>query len=445
MKTFIDLIGSSDYVWLPPVLFTFIVVIAGLIGAWNGWKTATYFFGWNLVTLIVAIFTVDPIMDMVIDKVDMKFDLTTLTPYASGFIILALLLVANFLAFCFYWIFRRWLKASMKKNTRLGRSNAISRTVGVSVGIVTALPVTIMMTNSASFISKDNGFTKFNSKLMKGITFGEHDGFYEEDKTSVRGILEIVNDTSLAENIAKIFSGKIDPTKVTEEQVEQIKNALNNTTLLKTVTPSFIQDQITSAGGSATVTSQDVADGLQKYMTDGGAGKDFKNEDATFENKQRTKTLIDAVIGTTGLSAANWYDVQMLLYGKAVDADGNEILTRPADTNPPASGTGGSGTGGTVAATASSEVAKFANATTSTKKAAALQTALTAANLTPSAADLGIAPTSAIATGFTATFAISAAYTGTTVADTLQVTVTVTNVADATDTAQKTITVTPAP
>ena len=193
----------------------------------------------------------------------------------------------------------------MKKNTRLGRSNAISRTVGVSVGVVTALPITIMMTNSASFISKDNGFTKFNAKLMKGITFGEHDGFYEEDKNSVKGILEIVNDTSLAENIANIFSGKIDPTKVTEEQVEQIKNALNNTTLLKTVTPDFIQDQIKSAGGSATVTSQDVADGLKDYMTKAGAGKDFKNEDATPENKARTKELIDAVVGTTGLSDAN--------------------------------------------------------------------------------------------------------------------------------------------
>ena len=136
--------------------------------------------------------------------------------------------------------------------------------------------------------------------------------------------------------------------------------------------------------------------------------------------------------------------MQKALYGRAFDADGNDVTSTVPDPVTGGSGTGGSGSGGTVAATASSEVAKFASATTSTKTATALKTILTASNLTPSAADLGIAPTQPIAAGFTATFAISAAYTGTTNADTFQVTVTVTNDADATDTAPKTITVKPA-
>lgn len=351
MKTFIDLIGSSDYVWIPPVLFTVMIVIAGLIGAWNGWKTATYFFGWNMVALITGVFTIDPIMDLVIDKVDMKFDLTVLTPYAAGLIILALLVAANFLAFCFYWIFRRWLKASMKKNTRLGRTNVISRTVGVSVGIITALPITIVATNASSFISETNSFTNFNSKMMKGMTFGKYDGYHDNDKEEVKGILQIADDSSLAQNIADIFSGKVDPQNVTQEQVDKIKNALNNTTLLKTITPDFIKDKIKDQGGTGAdaLTAKDVADGLDKYLSDIGASSDntkqFTNPDATPENKARTKELINSMLATgQTLDDASWNRIQMVLYGHALDASGNPVVVPPSMPTPTGHGTSGTPT-----------------------------------------------------------------------------------------------------
>lgn len=342
MKTFIDLIGSSDYAWIPPVLFTVMVIIAGLIGAWNGWKTATYFFGWNMVALITGVFTIDPIMDLVISKVNMKFDLSTLTPYAAGIIILTLLLAANFLAFCFYWIFRRWLKASMKKNTRLGRSNVISRSVGVSVGIITALPMTIVATNASTFISESNKFTEFNAKLMKGVTFGQYDGYNDADRNAVKGILEIVDDTSLAKNIADIFSGQVNLDDVKPEQVEQIKNALNNEMLLQTITPDFIQDQIKDNGGTAgqPLTAQSVADGLKEYMVKAAqADKDFTNDAVTPENKARTKELINSMLADgQSIDANSWYKIQMALYGVAYDENGQVLNSEPPAPAAPAAG-----------------------------------------------------------------------------------------------------------
>ena len=181
-----DMITNPSMAWLPPVILASIVAIAALIGFWNGWKTAVYFLGWNVVGFAAVLITMatgySALVNFVPDDLDMGGisikDLLvdnqdTIKPLGIMILTIVVLLVTNFIAFLLYWIFRGKLKRSIKKAKADGTSNFNSRFFGATIGVITALPIALSATMLSTVVSPTNKFTNFTSDVYGGLTAGQ--------------------------------------------------------------------------------------------------------------------------------------------------------------------------------------------------------------------------------------------------------------------------------
>lgn len=261
-------IGQVSNWWIPVSVFAFFVLVAGLIGAWTGWKTALYFLGWNIVALIPSVILLDKIIDLItenlpLDSLKNMMDITYVTHHFGGLLVLfSILLATNFLAFIFYWIFRKKLKRSIKENKEIGVSNASARWIGVGTGVITALPMATFLTETVSLSSADNAFTKFNGSLTAAFTGNEIDGYDNSEKNDIRGILNVVNDIQqVAEDVAKIFTGEksdIQNIANSPESKAKVQDLLDNTIVLNSLDATSIKDKLPSGFDPTSVSESDI-------------------------------------------------------------------------------------------------------------------------------------------------------------------------------------------
>lgn len=236
-----DFIHQSGNWFIPLLTFIFVSGIAGLIGAWNGWKTATYFFAWNLVALVTGVIAMDAMIDQTASSLDSVVDIkesTTVLALAKIVTLIALLLVTNILAFIFYWIFRKKLKAQIKENKKNGVSNASARWGGVTVAVITALPMSVGMAAITNVSSDQEEFDHFFNGTLKGITFGQLDGLYDDDKEA----LELISDSDTLDALKNLD----DITKMTDsdrEKVSQLLETKAGPEMLKAMAGSQIKDE----------------------------------------------------------------------------------------------------------------------------------------------------------------------------------------------------------
>ena len=264
-----DFIGQDGNWWMPVVVFAVIFLIAGLIGAWNGWKTALYFLGWNVVALIPSVILLDEIVKTIstvdFGELSKMMNLHYLILHFGGLIILfSILLVTNFLAFLFYWIFRKKLKRTIKENKEQGISNAATRWIGAGVGVVVAAPMAVFLTETASLASSDNGFTEFNGYLTKAFTGGKVEPYEQADKDDIGRVLDVVGDIgSVVQNISDIFKGGADATNIDAIVTDptkktQVENILNNRVALEAINPDGIKDKLPDGVDLTTVQPADI-------------------------------------------------------------------------------------------------------------------------------------------------------------------------------------------
>ncbi|MCK5807055.1 MAG: hypothetical protein KAG91_01515, partial [Mycoplasmataceae bacterium] len=216
MQDALSYIGNGDYWWISVITFSVIVLISGLMGFWNGWKTATYFLVWNVIAVIVGVFSAEPIFDKIVDSVNYDLpdgapitSISSVGPYVGPLIMLSIISVANFLAFIVYWFVRKPLKRSIKKNKRNGISNGYARFIGMGVGVVAGLPSAVIMTDYASVTTTENSFTKFNNSILRGMTGTKFDGI----DPGIRALLDLQRDENKKqmEEFAKLFDGTSTP------------------------------------------------------------------------------------------------------------------------------------------------------------------------------------------------------------------------------------------
>lgn len=248
-------IGNGEYWWISVLSFLVIVLISGLTGLWNGWKTSTYFLVWNVIAVVVGMFVTSPILEAVESQIDLSnvpIKIAETNPYVGPLILFVIILATNLLAFLIYWFVRKPLKRSIKENKRNGKSNGYTRLIGMGVGVITGLPSAIIMTNYASLTTTDNGFTKFNGAMLAGITGTKFEGFDKTDKDSIKSILQMANDSEQIDEFANIFrpqsdaNGALIPVDFTKgkakEAKEKIEKIFANPTSLKIFDPTKLLD-----------------------------------------------------------------------------------------------------------------------------------------------------------------------------------------------------------
>ena len=287
-------IGNSEYWYAPVGVFALFMIIAALIGAWNGWKTALYFLGWNVVALIATV----PFMDKIVYLINGKAGVSNLFDnlkgmdfsdfihrYAVPVILFDVLLVSNLLAFIFYWFFRKKLKKQIKENKKLGRSNAAARWGGVAVGMLTALPMTVFLTEEVSLVSSNNGFTTFNGSLTKFLTGGkvtpydEADAHGKDGKDHLKDILNSVEDAEAIKILANSLGGK-NGAAITQDSLDKASTLINNPVILGMITPEFVKSQIGTS--NPTPPSQDLTNKIKLNS----------------ENKAKIESILGAVFGS---------------------------------------------------------------------------------------------------------------------------------------------------
>lgn len=238
--------------WLAPLAFAIIILLGLMIGYWNGWKTAIYFFIWSTVALIISIIVFVSAYDELADQtpninigdVNLK-DLViankeNIKPLMGVIYSLSIVLVANLVALILYWtIFplRRFLKRSIKENKKMGNSNSGTRFIGSGIGTITAIPIAALSAGSLVVLSNEKtSFTEINSKLVNGISFGQYtdsDSSVEE----IRAFIEIAGDDDLKNTISAIFGGKANKPleDLSPSQRKTLETALNSKIATSTI------------------------------------------------------------------------------------------------------------------------------------------------------------------------------------------------------------------
>lgn len=274
-----DFIHQSGNWFIPLLTFIFVSGIAGLIGAWNGWKTATYFFAWNLVALVTGVIAMDAMIDQAATSLDSVVNIkesTTVMAIAKIVTLIALLLVTNIFAFIFYWIFRKKLKAQIKENKANGVSNTAARWGGVTVAVITALPMSVGMSALTNVTSDQEEFDKFFNGTLKGITFGQLDGLYGDDKEA----LSLIADSDTIDALKDLGDlANMDPNK--KENVEKLLSTKAGPEMLKAIAEGQIKDE-----------DRKTFDG---FLTSLGTVSDDKKLKLSNEAQDRLKDTIIAV------------------------------------------------------------------------------------------------------------------------------------------------------
>ena len=275
-----SIITNPTMSWLPWTIFASFLTIGALIGFWNGWRTATYFLGWNLLFLIVGVLLFDAFYGALVNFAKefmpkpsagsngqnfgeaLDGAKTIIKPILGTILMIPVLLVGNFLAFLIYWFFRKNLKRRIKDNKQAQLSNIGVRFVGAGVGVITAFPITVFATTASTIVSPQNKFNKVTDFMTSGISFTKFSGTYEAVKSTQDAIAMIGNQKALME-LGKAFGGKkgFDANQINDPKAHKsIQRILDNPQLMG-VLPGLAKQMMGTSSSNV-----DDIDGVAKSM-----------------------------------------------------------------------------------------------------------------------------------------------------------------------------------
>lgn len=181
-------LSELDLWYIPIIVLVLLLLIGFWTGFWRGWKSALYFFVWNIAGFIAALFIFDAIYEKQLvtlakkfagsieDKIGTAAFNDTLKLF-KGWIVLMLVLVAltvwNFIAWLVHLFFKKHFQKQLKLNKELGKSNASSRLVGGLLGTLTVIPSAVAAMASSTIFTNNAGVNKFIDKTTSAITFGK--------------------------------------------------------------------------------------------------------------------------------------------------------------------------------------------------------------------------------------------------------------------------------
>lgn len=246
-------IASKDLVWAPILMVALISLIGFGIGFWNGWKTAAFFFTWNVIgTLVLVLVSKSMYGGTIKDwaKGMMPSDLKTnlgasldegLNLFKGITVLLIMfagLLIINLVALVVYLFVRKHLKRDIFLNKKNGISNATSRISGGGIGVFTALPFAAALGVLTTGVSQNSGVNQWTSGVAKIATFGQVD----EGSKDVRRLYNLALAADAAQGLSQLFSSAatIDADNIQSilDNKESIKNVFEDKTtyeLVKTV------------------------------------------------------------------------------------------------------------------------------------------------------------------------------------------------------------------
>lgn len=247
--------------WLPPVIFAVVILLGFSLGYLNGWKTSTFFFGWNILGLIVSFTTfslvysgfLEFVSNKDIDGIDIQHFLTINKENAKAVFaivyLIFVLLISNIVAFILYWSippFRKFLRKDIKINKKNGFSTKGVRFVGAGIGTISAVPLAAFATSAATITTvESNAFTKINSRLVKGLTLNQY-GNPNQFLQDIRAYILILQDKDLTKTISGVFGSDTQnmPQSLTKEQKSTLEKALNSKVFITTISDQKMAKQL---------------------------------------------------------------------------------------------------------------------------------------------------------------------------------------------------------
>ena len=306
--SFISDIMNNNYWWMPIVAIIFICGIGILIGAINGWKTALYFFGWNIVAFVSTVLIVDAVFkdffntwiwknlpSSLTDKLKDAIDNTreVLRPIILIMLGMGIAIISNIFAAFIYIFVRKHLKKTILVNKAAGKSNITTRVIGAGLGFLTALPVAIPLAAVSAGFSKNANVNKMTDGLAKMITFGKAD-HVSQDIKSLYSLADLATANDMISNLTKIFQAtnvadiSVADIEDIKGKVEVINHVLEDPKAFDLVT-TMVKSQVKDAG-SVTLDAS--------AFTSNPSNTKFKGLLSGITNTDKVKTLIKSVVGT---------------------------------------------------------------------------------------------------------------------------------------------------
>ena len=248
-----SILNNPGLWWVPFTIFGIVLLIGLLIGFWNGWKTALYFSIWPFVGLLIGTFTTKYLFSFLqgytISGIgDLSEFLLKNERWTTPLFLIIYLLFFYFAAFNFYWIARKALKRYIKVSQKEGYSTIWYRISGAGIGVITALPMAVMLTNASAFVTttqKDDKFTfaTFNDYLVKGLTFGQKEGGSQVFPGLSAALVHLGSDEK-QKALIEDFKGIFDGTKtISEANIDTIKEILKSPITLGAVLDIVSKDE----------------------------------------------------------------------------------------------------------------------------------------------------------------------------------------------------------
>ena len=271
-----DFLANHDLYWVPPIIFVVVLLIGLLIGFWTGWKTALYFFFWGFLALIVGVFTSKYVYGA-LGKIKINHlpnteeYLKDNSIWITPLLLIGYLLASYSLGSTIYWFVRRPLKRYLKNAQAKGESTVGHRIIGSSIGIIAALPMTVMLTNASMFVAsqeKNTGFGSFNDALVRSLTFGQNQGgsqAFSAISSIIKGIS--TNKDAIIEDFKKIF-GQGGGT-LSEDGKEAIKTILKSPIAFDLISRVILGDEVHKKEIRDALNDENInLSGINKVITD---------------------------------------------------------------------------------------------------------------------------------------------------------------------------------
>ncbi|WP_406618119.1 hypothetical protein ACJA27_00910 [Mycoplasmopsis lipophila] len=296
---FSGLLDAASKPWMMaiPIVLTIIVFAFGIIlGIFRGVVGFLISFIANISGYITGTFTAGPILDGINKKLP---DNNFYHQHYNIFKSLTIPLVVFLFIICFaiageiiYWILRRLLLKPMNINKNNGKSNAVHRTLGATLGVISVVPVAIFTINSAAVVSHSNVYSNFNDKLVQYLTFKRGKGLSSEMSLVSSGMKLYLQKNDHNENGVKNFVNLIGGMiKMNPEGVENVEKGSKNEELINK-SKTFMKDTLNSELGE-----KFIGNFIQKWRISGG--KNFNKKDIEDITQKKIDDTIKK-IGTIG-------------------------------------------------------------------------------------------------------------------------------------------------
>ncbi|WP_406615150.1 hypothetical protein ACJA25_02800 [Mycoplasmopsis hyopharyngis] len=244
---FLNASNQKFMIAIPIALTVIILALGFIIGFFRG----ILGFLTNLISIttgfLLGLFLAEPILLSIKKKLPIdnfySVHFNVFKPLTVPFVILGMIIIASIVGEIVYWCLRPLLLKPMKMNKKTHKSNALHRSLGATLGVVSMVPVIILTTNATAFLSHSNVYTDFNDKLIKGMTFNKGSGISAEMSLLKSGLKLYLEKDDNKENGVKKFTSlissvlKMKPEEqhhLTKNQLEQskvfMKDILNSKT-----------------------------------------------------------------------------------------------------------------------------------------------------------------------------------------------------------------------